>query len=141
MLTDHEKTRVRFYLGVSSIHRYLNPRLEGLWGALDTDAEFIIQEILGQLAVIDSRLFGTDGEAGFAAKAAGIKAVEEIQFQTGAAPVDVSLRKLGRALVGRLSSMLGVPVYADVYGAGGWPGDNYSANGLGGGGGNSFGLG
>lgn len=141
MLTDHERTRVRFYLGVSSIHRYLNPRLEGLWGALDLDAEFIVQEILGQLSAVDAKLYGSDGEVGYIAKIAGIKAVEEIQFQSGAAVADNAMRKIGRNLVGRLSSLLGVPIYADVYSGAGWPGDNYSANGLGSGGGNTFGMG
>lgn len=141
MLSDHEQARVRFYLGVSNIFRYRHPRLEGLWGALDQDAEFIIRELLAQLAANDAKIFGTDGEIGFAGKVAGVKAVEEIQFQTGIATADQALCKIGRKLVGRLSAFLGVPIYADVYSGAGWPGDQYSLNGLGSGGGNTFGVG
>jgi len=143
MLTDAEKTQVRFYLGQGSLYRYLNPRLEGLWAALDSDAENLVRGFLGQLQAIDASIFGVDGALGVAATRAGIKAVEEIQFmgQNGNV-VDDSLRKIGRALVGRLSSLLGVPVYADVFGSQGWPGDSYSEGGLGSGrGGNRMGMG
>lgn len=144
MLTTAQQTAIRFYLGQSSIHRYLNPRLEGLWGALDSDSENIIITILGQLAAVDNRLFGSGVgfDIGFAAKAAGVKALEEIQFAGDGAAVDRGLRRLGRVLISRLSGILGVPPYADVYGSQGWPGDNYSRNGLSNrGSGNSFELG
>jgi hypothetical protein len=142
MLSDTQKAQVRFVLGQSSIHRYLNPRLEGIWGALDTDAEVLVAQILAQLAVHDARLLGTGSEVGFAAKAAGVKSLEEIAFAGNGGAVDLNLRRICRMLVGRLSSLLGVPIYADIYSSAGWPGDSYSANGLAGGGGtNTFGLG
>lgn len=138
MLTDSQQEQVRFYLGVSTLFRYRNPRLEGVWATLSSDAEANIISILSQLQVIDTKLFGTGGVPGDAANAAGVKALEEIQFagNSGRA-VEKALCALGRKLVSRLSSIVGVPVYADVYGADGWPGDSYS--GFGGGG--TFGLG
>jgi len=141
-LADAEKTQVRFYLGQGSLFRYKNPRLEGIWGALDADAEAILRKILGQLAVVDEQLFGHDGATSRAISAAGIKAVEEIQFAGNGGAVTTELRRLGRNLVGRLSALIGVPIYADVFSDNGWPGDSYSKNGLGGGnGGNMIPLG
>lgn len=143
MLTNEEKTLVRFYLGQGSLFRYLNPRLEGLWSALDSDTEGLIRGFLLQLSAIDARIYGTDGVVGIAAARAGIKAVEEIQFMGQTSNVvDDSLRKIGRSLVGRLSSIIGVPIYADVFGSQGWPGDSYSQGGLSSGrGGNIMGMG
>lgn len=141
MLSDTEKTQVRFYLGQSSLFRYLNPRLEGVFGSIDSDAETIVRKILSQLQQVDAQLYGDGVSASYATTAVGVKAVEEIQFQSGV-NVTVGLRQLGRGLVGRLSALLGVPVYADVYGENGWPGDRYSAlGGMGNGGGNIIPLG
>ena len=142
MLTSFEQSRVRFYLGQSTLFRYRNPRLEGVWGALDSDAEEIVRETLVQLSAVDARIFGTDGNLGEVAEAAGVKSVEEIAFAGNGSGMDIAMRKIGRALVGRLSALLGVPVYADVYSGEGWPGDTYSATGgLNGRGGNQFGVG
>jgi hypothetical protein len=119
----------------------MNPRLEGVWGALDADAEDIIRQTLARLEQVDELLLGNGSETSYAASAAGVKALEEIQFAGTGAAVTSQLKRLGRTLVGRLSSIIGVPVYADVFGESGWPGDSYSANGIAGGGNGGFPLG
>ena len=127
-LTDTEKTQIRFYLGQGSLFRYLNPRLEGIWTSLDSDAETIIRSTLARIVVVDTQLFGDGVSPGTAGASAGIKAVEEIQFSgSSGQSVTVALKHLGRTLVGRLSALIGVPIYADVFSGEGWPGDHYSA--------------
>jgi len=139
MLTDEEKSKVRFYLGHGNVFRYLNPRLEGVFGAIDVYAEETIRDILDKLAAVDFDLYDPEGVA-FAAS--GIKAVEEIQFYGNGGAVTNQLRRTGRNLVSRLSSLLGVPVGADIYGEEGWPGDTYTdLGGLNARGRNTFGLG
>lgn len=136
MLTDKEKSQVRFYLGHGSLFRYLNPRLEGVFNAIDFYAEDMVRGILAQLVGLDAQFYGVNGEMGDAVEFAGIKAVEEIQFAgSSGGAITTQLRRVGRNLVSRLSSLLGVPVGADVYGENGWPGDTFSSFGLGGGGG------
>lgn len=134
LLTATQQTFVRYYLGFPSVFRYKNPRLEGIWGALDTDAEVIITNLLGQLSAVDAQIFGTAGALGQAAEAAGVKSLEEISFAGNGKAVDEGLRHIGRALVGRLSTLLGVPIQTDVFSGSGWGGDSYSRDGLGGGG-------
>src|SRR5579859_4142749 len=104
MLSDQEKTNVRFYLGQGALFRYLNPRLESVFTAIDADAEAIIRNILSQLAALDVRIFGAVGQTGYAAKAAGVKAVEEIQFSGNSGDsVFKGLCRQARTLVARLS--------------------------------------
>lgn len=141
MLTDTQQTQVRFYLGHPSVFRYKNPRLEGIWGALDADAEAIIIGILAQLAAIDAAVFGTGGVIGRAGEVAGVKSLEEISFAGDGDATDKSLRRIGRALVGRLSTITGVPVQTDIFSSSGWGGDRYSNDGLQGGGAGAIKLG
>lgn len=138
-----QQAQCRLYLGYADIYRYKDTRLEGVLapGLLSADAETLLVGILAQLTAVDAALIGAGGNPGIALQAAGVKKVDEIEFFQGRAIVD--LRRVGRTLVTRLSNILGVPLYGDVYGENGYPGDSYSKEGLGhsNGGGNIIPLG
>jgi len=142
-LSTAQQAQIRMALGYADIYRYKNPRLEGVLapGLLSADAEALVDGILVQLTAVDAALIGAGGNPGIAQQAAGVKKVDEIEFFEGRTIRD--LRRVGRMLVTRLSNILGVPLYSDVYGEGGYPGDSYSKEGLGSGngGGNMIPLG
>lgn len=129
-LTTAQQSAIRSFLGYADIFRYKNPRLEGVLapGLLSADAETLVDNILTQLAAVDAALTGTGGSPGIAQQAAGVKKLDEIEFFEGRAIRD--LKRIGRMLITRLSTILGVPPYSDYYGEEGYPGDTYSADGL-----------
>jgi hypothetical protein len=130
-LTTLQQTQIRFYLGYPDLNRYKNTRLEGVIavsGVLSVDAESIVTDTLTQLVALDAKL--TTIATSVVVQSAGVKKVDEIEFFEKRSVIN-DLRKVGRMLVTRLSNILGVPIYGDVYGESGYPGDKYSAGGLG----------
>lgn len=137
MFTDSQKAQIRLYLGYGDAFRYKHTRLESILDNISAESEAIVIATLAQIAAVDAQF------ASSAMTSAGIRRVDEIWFfpaeQGG---MIAQLRNIGRQYIGRLSIILGVPIYGDYYGKGGWPGDNFS--GLGGpryGNGSYYGLG
>ena len=124
--TSLQKVKIRLYLGYPNLYRYKHTRLESAMDAVEPDAETLVAADLTALDAIQSNLstsVATDG---------GIKRVDEVEFFS-----ESGSRKEGRAaarqIVTRISTILGVPIYADVFGEAGYPGDAWSElGGLGG---------
>lgn len=142
MLTDYQKAQIRAYLGFGDQFRYRHTRLESVLTNLSDDGEVLVASYLESLATIDQALLTATTVN------AGIKKVDEIEFfANGSSSRVVSIKNAGRQYVSRLSILLGVPIYGDYFGSGGWPGDTFSGLGspmTGGGsprGGGFFGLG
>jgi hypothetical protein len=129
--TTTQAAQVRMYLGYPDLFRYENPRLESILQGdeLSADALTIIANLLAQLNGLDGLLGGTGTLVGQAAETAGVQKADEVTLYKGQTIAD--LRKLGRQAASRISNMLGVPFYGDPWGEGGYPGDTYSAGGLG----------
>lgn len=137
-LTAVQQTQIRAYLGYPDLWRYKDTRLEGVIGntILGPEAEERVTLILRRLVVIDNRMFGDGVTAGVILSASGIEQVDEIKFFAGMAIKEVV--SIGRKLINQLSIIFGVPLNADYYGVNGYPGDTYSAGGLGSGGGGNM---
>lgn len=123
--TATQQTQIRLYLGYPDAFRYKNTRLESMIddGALSPEAETSVIAMLASIALIEAKILSTGLDA------AGIKAVDEIHFFENKTWKE--LRNYGKMYVGRVSITLGVPIYSDVFGTGGYLGDKYSAGGLG----------
>ncbi len=119
MLQLAEKQRVRLYLGYPSAFRFASTRLEGMLDTLDDEAVDQIRGIMVQIVAVDT-LISTIGLQNL-----GIKRVDEIWFQDGVTQINQQ-RKAGRIFIGQLSIILGVPINADYYGQGGYPGDSFA---------------
>lgn len=116
-LTDSQKAAIRLYLGYSDHSRSSGGHrpLEGALLALSAEAETQVGVILTALAAIDTDLGTVESAA-----RAGIKSVDNggvVWADTGRSAT-VSIENRGRRYVGRLSTILGVPVARDVYGSG-----------------------
>ncbi len=119
-----EKQQIRLYLGYPNAFRYASTRLEGMFSTLDDEAVDQVRAVLTSIAAVD-QLIITIGLANI-----GLKRVDEVWFTDGVTQINQQ-RKAGRIFIGQLSIILGVPINADYYGQGGYPGDSFS--GLGGG--------
>lgn len=120
-LTAQQQAQIRQYLGYPDLFRYKNVRLEGaINGNLSAEAEALIDGHLTTLATIDAAL-----TSGVGLTTAGIKKADEVEF-FGAMTTISALRALGRTVAGRISTALGVPIFADYFGGAGYPGDAYS---------------
>lgn len=119
-----EKQRIRIYLGYASAWKYKHSRLESILDASEPEAESQIRECLEGLATIDGKLLST------AVSVAGIKKADETEF-FGSTTVRTELHSIGKQLIGRISIILGVPIYSNYYGKAGYVGDSFSP-GLGG---------
>jgi hypothetical protein len=121
--TNAEFTKIRAVLGYPNAFRYKNVRLESALVQADADGEVYIRAELAAIAEVDATLL-SDG-VGFSS--AGVKKVDEIEFQTGnGASTVTNLKKLGRHHIGRISAFFGTPIHTDYYGEGGYPGDSWS---------------
>lgn len=124
--TSMQKVKIRLYLGYPNLYRYKHTRLESAMDAVDPDAETLV---VADLATLDT-LYGELSTT--VATGSGIKRVDEVEFFEGAEARD-GVRASGRQVVTRISTILGVPIYADVFGEMGYPGDAWSElGGLGG---------
>lgn len=115
-LTSAQRAAVRMYLGYSDVSQGSAPnQLERSMTSLTADAETQVGVILTALAAVDTDLGSVESAA-----RAGIKSVgngEVVWADTGRSAT-VSIENRGRRYVGRLSTILGVPVARDVYGSG-----------------------
>lgn len=123
-LTDQQKAKIRRFLGYPDIFRYKNTRLEGVLqsGTISAEVETLIVADIAKLDALDDALTSTGGTA---IGGAGVKKVDEIEF-FGSGQTITDLRNIGRMLVGRISTALGVPTFADFFSPAGYPGDFYS---------------
>ncbi len=122
--TTAEAQAIRQYLGVPTLNRYRDPRLENaiIIAGADTDAAAAVRVILAKLVTVE-----TDYDAAFAD--AGLKRAVEVEFYAGAgnkatALVDAQARR-GRVQCSRLSQLLGMPLVGDYFGREGFGGDWY----------------
>ncbi len=123
-LTSEQKASIRLYLGYPSLWRYKHTRLESIFdNDLDASAEALVVSALESLAAIETQILSNTVQY------AGIAQVDEIRFFKGSAQNDIT--RLGNMYVNRISIVLGVPIYSNVFGTGGYLGDSYSAGGLG----------
>jgi hypothetical protein len=121
-----QKVKIRLYLGYPNLFRYKHTRLESAMDAVDPDAETLVAADLVILDTIYTQL------SGVVVSNSGIKKVDEVEFFGGSEERD-GVRSSGRQVISRISTILGVPIYADVFGEMGYPGDAWSdLGGLGG---------
>lgn len=107
MLTEQEKTAVRFWLGYADLYRYRNPMLEGiLEGNISPTAEDKLRAILVRLDEVDEKVFGSTANS-------GIKKVDEIEFFQYTQMSQI--KSQGRMYVSRLAYLLGVNIQNDVF--------------------------
>lgn len=128
--TTAEAVQIRKYLGVPSINRYRDPRLEGaieVVGA-DTDAATEVRAILAAITNVETTLTS-------ALSTAGLKRAEDIEWyqassgSSGSSVVEAG-RSEGRRLCAQLSVLFGVPLVNDAFGTGGYGGDWFMGTGF-----------
>lgn len=119
MLTEMQKTQIRFYTGYSNIYKFLHPRLESVLDSMAPDAEILVAQILTSLVQVESTLLEASTTQ------AAVKRVDEIEF-FGARARTAEVRKVGRMYAARLSIITGVPIFSDIFGTQGYLGDRYS---------------
>lgn len=119
MLSPMQKAKIRLFLGYPDHFRYKHTRLESVLDNLSHEAEVQVAELIGKIEEIETQALSA-GTVN-----AGIKRVDEIWFETGTTRV-TTVRKTGRHYVGRLSILLGVPIYSDYFGGAGYLGDSFS---------------
>jgi len=125
MLSAEQKGKIRLYLGYPNLYRYKNTRLESaLEGSVDADAEAVIVGLLAKIDQVEEQLLN------LTLTTAGVRRVDEIWFFENNQQAK-SLGALGRTYIGRISIILGTPIYSDYYGAQGYLGDRFSEGGLG----------
>lgn len=120
--TSAQLASIRTYLGYPDNFRWADTRLETVMANVSPDAQTLVIGYLADLATIETALLGP----GLAA--AGAKRVDEIWMENGGSMMREQ-RKLGRMRVGRISIILGVPIYSDVFGQGGYLGDSFTPSG------------
>ena len=118
-ITPDERTQIIMWLGYPAGMRYTAAiyAIDSALARLEPSEEDMIRSILGTLKKIDEGTYGVGASAGVIARA-GIKKVDEIEFQDGMAWLNGRLA--GRAdLVRRLSNLLGVAILNSAAGGGG----------------------
>jgi hypothetical protein len=111
-LTSTERAQVRSYLGWSERFHQFDSALELALNAVDGDAEglVLVRTEMTNIQTIDAKILGMTTRF----KAAKVGTIE----LQGEAELGL-LRSLGRQSVGRIATLLGVPVRADYFGTGG----------------------
>ncbi|MDI3282120.1 hypothetical protein [Polyangium sp. 15x6] len=136
--SEAQKTDIRFYLGYPDVYRYANPRLENaievVGGRPESQAK--VELLLSLLANVMGANAGDPAQIDKALQNAGLKAVESaddrIEFGDSSGEGTYSSSSLnsvsdyGRMLVSALSSFMGVPIASNVFGKGGYVGDQWS---------------
>lgn len=121
--SDAEKALIRQYLGYADIFRYQNPRLEGvLTKSLSPEAEDLVRTHMASLVEVEKKII-SQGIA-----TAGLQRADDIWFYRGSTYIE--LRNWGRIYCGRISIILGVPIYSDIFSPTGYLGDSFSQFGL-----------
>jgi hypothetical protein len=123
--TDAQRVKIRLYLGYPIINRYRDPRLEGAIDVVgqEPEAQAQAEAILTTIASVDTSLASSLTTAGF-------KRVDKIEWypngsSSGPGPAISAKRAEGRRHVGRLSTLMGVPIGDDYFGERGYGGDAY----------------
>lgn len=114
--TTTQRAQIRYYLGYSDVSQGGAPnRLERAMTNITSGAETIVASILTQLATVDASLTTVTSSS-----RAGIIEVDNggVKWASNGMSAAGSLNQQGRMLCGRLSSMFGVALAADVYGGG-----------------------
>lgn len=119
MLHPAERAKIRLYLGFADLLRDHHTRLESILGNLSDEAEDLIRENLASLVTIEALILSSLPNA-------GLRKVDEIEFFASGARQIAEQRKMGRMYVARISIILGVPPYSDVFGTAGYLGDKFS---------------
>ncbi len=108
-LTNAQKVSIRYWLGYSGRYFQTDTVLEQAMAAIDdADLEAQIATVLSSLTTIDAGR--TDARA-----SGGLKQADEVVFQDGNNSSLRSLIEEGSMLVGRLATMLGVPVRRNAF--------------------------
>lgn len=117
-LTAAQKAQIRLYLGYPSLFRYKDTRLESTFDALDQEAIDLIATNLAAIQVVETAIVGVE------INKAGLKRADDIEFYNGKSMSEI--KSYGRMYVSRVSIVLGVPIYSDVFGTQGYLGDKYT---------------
>ncbi len=123
--TTSEDAQIRQTLGYPNSWRYKDPRLESqieVVGA-DVDASAMVLALLVKVAAVQATIGSTS------LTVAGIKKADEVEFFGGSSQAGNgqlgTVRAIGRQLCSQLSILMGVPLYGDIFGEGGYPGDQF----------------
>ena len=112
--TSTERAQIRFWLGYSDVSQGGGPnRLETAMTDITASAETLVRNTLTALTALDTELSTVATSS-----RAGIIEVDNggVKWESGSSAPS-ALASRGRTLVARLSSMFGVLVAADVFGA------------------------
>lgn len=124
--TEAQRTAIRVALGYPSLYRYQDVRLESALDVVGGRPEEATL-VLGLIAKIDT-IQNTDIPN--ALKLAGLKRAEDVEwFQGGTIPGLAVLEGKyaeGKRLVSQISIIMGVPIYGDIFGRQGYPGDYFT---------------
>lgn len=127
--TTAEAQAIRQYLGVPTLNRYKDPRLENaiIIAGDNVDSAAAVRVILAALVVVQTAF-----DAAF--DTAGIKRADEVEWyegsdKAGTAEVNAQARR-GRMQCSRLSQLLGMPLVGDYWGTLGFSGDWYIGAGM-----------
>lgn len=122
--TDGQRVQIRLVLGYPDVFRYYNPRLESCFDVIGgrPDTQAAVEDLLTKIAALDTKL-------GAIINLAGLKRAEDVEwFQAMNAKMSApmtAVATLGRIYISRLSSLMGVPIWGDFFGEGGYAGDAY----------------
>ena len=128
MFSNAERVLIRRYLGIPSVLRYKDTRLEvelDRIGAQDAPMVAEIRYILADLATVEASLLT-------AMTTAGLKRADEVEWYAGStgnagnATIE-GYKARGRMFCSRLSQALGVPIVHDAFGTKGYTGDWFFA--------------
>lgn len=115
--TEAQRVKLRSFLGWPDVHQQYNPYLEGTFTTIGArpDTQARVESVITAIEAVETKLKAV------AISFAGLKRAEDIEwYPSGQAggQIDV-LRSEGRRLVGQLSTIFGVEIKSDYFGAGG----------------------
>lgn len=124
-------SRLRSLLGYPDLHRYRNTRLEAAFAVVGADAaaQAAVEAIVAEIDDFDAKLVASSSVI----QSAGLKRAEDVEWypsgmkgnSSGLTAPMLAIIDQGRIRIGRISTLFGVPVYADYYGRYGYPGDSF----------------
>lgn len=138
MFTEAQKVDIRFYLGYPDIYRQSNPRLENAIEIMGTrpETQQKVEVLLAKLNAVYGTNPGDAGAIDQVLQDAGIKSIEsaddKIEYGStsgnGGSSTAIlnSINDYGRQLVSALSSWMGTPICSNVFGKGGYQGDQWT---------------
>lgn len=123
--TAQNEADIRQSLGYPNSFRYRDPRLESQLQVVgnDPEAAAMALALLLKIAAVQTQITTTG------LTVAGIKKADEVEFFPGGnnsgSGVLGTLRATGRQLCSQLSILMGTPLYGDIFGESGYPGDQF----------------